>query len=534
MKEIVHPYLKYAQALLLERNKLSSVEQINVDLIKKEIELGLSHFSVQVCGDYKGKSKVRYSFTSSKNSASQFVFLSPNVISTEKLSKNIYKSANSINEILAAKDVPDETTDNANKKKKQTKKEDVLDKTTDIPMSDMPICGEFNSFSEKGNVGRGSSKSNVYERCLAIITSLTPFKPCLQYMTGTKQVATDNVCIIPDLSIPELVDFIKLFKRLQQQKADKDLMIGHVKCETKTKGAKQNLIYTPKRPLLFRGNFPNPPYSSALGSVALLGAIGEMAKEEDCSELAKRVLESLKHAVMYMVKYGDAKTFSYNHYVVDLAKESSLKTIVDSIYYSVLYNEGIRTLKSAEYQKYDLFASRFLQLFNHAAFKDFLSFRAEYPFQLELLFKTYFIKMENIDVKIVSSARELGKWLNYVAYFAAKNEVKEDGQESYEKIRQAKAKVLVELESSTFSAKTGDALVAQAVTRAGRLSGLDAPESAALFMEKTASGELELEQAKNLLIAFSRLKNKKETTDQSRSVMDDVADEEDVEDYSND
>lgn len=512
MKAVNHPYLKYAQALLLEQNKLSSVEQINVDLIKKEIELGLSHFSVQVCGDYEGKSSVKFSFSESRNNAKQYVFLAPNVISTEMLSKNIYKS---VKEILLVQDID-------------------LAKSTDIAMSDMPICGEFNSFSEKGNVGRGSSKSNVYERCLAIITSLTPFKPCLQYMTGTKQVATDNVCIIPDLSIPELVDFIKLFKRLQQQKADKDLMIGHVKCETKTKGAKQNLIYTPKRPLLFRGNFPNPPYSSALSSVALLGAIGEMAKEEDCSELAKRVLESLKHAVMYMVKYGDAKAFSYNHYVVDLAKESSLKTIVDSIYYSVLYNEGVRTLKSVEYQKYDLFASRFLQLFNHAAFKDFLSFRAEYPFQLELLFKTYFIKMENIDVKIVSSARELGKWLNYVAYFAAKNEVKEDGQESYEKIRQAKAKVLVELESSTFSAKTGDALVAQAVTRAGRLSGLDAPESAALFMEKTASGELELEQAKNLLIAFSRLKNKKETTDQSRSVMDDVADEEDVEDYSND
>lgn len=511
MKEINHPYLKYAQALLLEENKLSSAEEINLDLIKKEIEVGLSHFSVQVCGDYEGKSEVRYSFTSSKNSASQFVFLSPNVVSTEMLSKNIYKS---VNEILAVKDI-------------------VLDKTTDIAMSDMPICGEFNSFSEKGNVGRGASRSVVYERCLAIITSLTPYKPCLQYMTGTKQISTDNVCIIPDLSIQELVDFIKLFKQLRFQKSEKDLMVGNVKCETKGKGEKQILIYTPKRPLLFRGNFPNPPYSSALGSVALLGAIGEMTKDADCLELAKRVLESLKHATMYMVKYGDAKTFTYNHYVVDLAKESSLRTIVDSIYYSVLYNEGLRTLKSTEYQKFDLFASRFLQLFNRAAFKDFLSFRAEYPYQLELLFKTYFIKMENIDVKIVSSARELGKWLNLVAYFAAKSEVKEGIPDYYEKMRQAKAKVLVELESSTFSAKTGDALIAQAVTRAGRLSGLDAPESAALFMEKTASGELELEQAKNLLMAFSRLKNKKEITDQPQSVMENDENEEEVEDCSN-
>lgn len=94
----------------------------------------------------------------------------------------------------------------------------------------------------------------------------------------------------------------------------------------------------------------------------------------------------------------------------------------------------------------------------------------------------------------------MGKWLNYVAFLAATKE--KDKEKNNDEFFKLKAKILVELESSVFSAKTGDALIAQTVTRAGRLSNLDAPEAAALFMEKTCSGDLKLDQAKNLLIAF--------------------------------
>jgi len=136
-----------------------------------------------------------------------------------------------------------------------------------------------------------------------------------------------------------------------------------------------------------------------------------------------------------------------------------------------------------------------------------------------------------IDPEIVISARKLGRWLNQVAYFAAKREVNNSPSNYWEEIRKAKSKVLIELESSTFSAKTGDALIAQAITRAGRISGMDAPEGSALFMEKTSSGELALENAKNLLIAFSRLKNKVELKDQPK---DELPEDEHSEDLSKD
>lgn len=398
-----------------------------------------------------------------------------------------------------------------------------------ISQSEVPTSGEFNNFSDSGNIGRGKPSATVFDQCLALITSTTALKPCLQYKSGAGKISMDNTCLLPDLDITDLQKFIKLFKRIRIQKLDSSLMVGKVKCE---KG--KTLRYIPKRPNIFNGNFPNAPHSSALGSIALLGAIGEMTKEKDVSELANKVLESLKDCNFYAIKYGDASVFSFSHSIIRLAERGKLRRIVDSLYYVELYKEGRRSTSNAfEYQKFDLFASRFLQIFNRPAFKDFLAFRAEYPHDIELLLNTYFSDMEKIDKEIVTSAKKLGNWLNSVAYSSAKKEV---GTSNWDNLIKAKAKVLVELESSVFSAKSGDALIAYTITRAGRLSGFDAPTEASLFMEKAASGELPLEQAKNLLIAFSRLKSKieetdKETSNDNQSIENE--NEEMTEDYSN-
>ena len=500
-----HVYLKYAIALLMEEYGLHTEQDITFKEIKEELIKGLNAFSVKPIGDYCGKTKVSFGFTKEKNNAKKYIYLSPNTIASEMKASNLYNAI--------CKTCSEENID--------------LHKAYKISQSEVPTSGEFNSFSDSGNIGRGKPSATVLDQCLALITSTTAFKPCLQYKSGVGKVSTDNTCLIPDLDISDLQNFIKLFKRIRIQKLDSSLMIGKVECETRT------LKYKPKRPNIFNGNFPNAPHSSALGSVALLGTIGEMPKEKDVSELAKKVLESLKDCNFYAIKYGDASVFSFNHSIIRLAERGKLRRIVDSLYYVVLYKEGRRTTNNAfEYQKFDLFASRFLQIFNRPTFKDFLAFRAEYPYDIELLLNTYFCDMEKIDKEIVTSAKELGKWLNYVAYRSAQQEV--GTSSGWDDLIKAKAKILVELESSVFSAKSGDALIAYTITRAGRLSGFDAPTEASLFMEKAASGELPLEQAKNLLIAFSRLKSKKEETDKvTSSDNQSIENEEMTEDYSN-
>lgn len=517
-----HVYLKYAIALLMEEYGLQIEQEITFKEIKEELEKGLNTFSVKPIGDYCGQTKVQYGFTKEKNDAKKYIFLAPNTITSEMKASNLY---NAVCETCSEENIN-------------------LLRAHDITQSEVPISGEFNRFTDKGTFQRGKSKATVFDQCLALITSTTALKPCLQYKSGARKISMDNTCLIPDLEISDLQNFIRLFKRIRIQKLDNSLMVGKVKCD---KG--KTLKYIPQRPNIFNGNFPNAPHSSALGSVALLGSIGEMTKEKDVSELAKKVLESFKDCNFYAIKYGDASVFSFNHSIIRLAERGKLRRIVDSLYYVVLYKEGRRSTNNAfEYQKFDLFASRFLQIFNRPTFKDFLAFRAEYPYDIELLLNTYFCDMEKIDKEIVTSAKELGKWLNYVAYRSTQKKVgtsvqKEEDvsanggnlkKKKAEAEAEDKAKVLVELESSIFSAKSGDALIAHTITRAGRLSGLDAPAEASLFMEKAASGELPLEQAKNLLIAFSRLKSKIEETDKvTSSDNQSIENEEVTEDYSN-
>ncbi len=510
-----HVYLKYAIALLMEEYGLQTEQDITFKEIKGELIKGLNAFSVKPIGDYCGQTEVKFGFVDDKNDSKNYIYLSPNIIASER--KGLKKGSDSI---LYKKVCEICSTNDLN-----------LSKTCDILKSLAPTAGEYCYFSDKGEINRRSPRVSFLENCLVMITTTTALKPCLLYYMGKgKSISADNTCLIPDLDLSDLRNFIRLFKRIRIQKLDSSLMVGKVKCE---KG--KTLKYIPKRPNIFNGNFPNAPHSSALGSIALLGAIGEMTKEKDVSELANKVLESLKDCNFYAIKYGDASVFSFSHSIIRLAERGKLRRIVDSLYYVELYKEGRRSKGNAfEYQKFDLFASRFLQIFNRPTFKDFLAFRAEYPYDIELLLNTYFCDMEKIDKEIVTSAKELGKWLNYVAYRSAQKEV--GTSSSWDDLIKAKAKVLVELESSVFSAKSGDALIAYTITRAGRLSGFDAPTEASLFMEKAVSGELPLEQAKNLIIAFSRLKSKKEEADKASSNDNQSIEnenEEMTEDYSN-
>ena len=486
----IHPYSRYGQALVMEVNNIKNGNEITLEQIIGEIEKGLASFRMRPKGSFHGKKKVEFEpVLLEKGNTNLGEFLSPSIVSSDKQARHVWKAGHDLVNTLRKDKVPDINT---------------------ISMSLSPICGEYLSFSVKGGIGRGKPKSTILEIGFNAITTTTSIKPCLQYHIAKKGMPEMyNVCIIPDLPLDRMIEFIRFFKQMLLHKSSAELFFGDVIQNETGKDKTKSSSYIPKRPLIYKGNFPNPPKSSALGSVALLGAIGEFAKEAEFSERAKKVLDSLKETSIYMIRYGNASTFNYNNHVIDIAKEGNLRVIIDSLYYSKLYNQGKRTAANSEYQKFDLFCSRFLQLFNEPAFHDFLAFRAEYPNEITLLLNIYFMKVENIDPKIVASARQLGKWLNLVAYHAAKREVELGVPNFYDKVREMKAKVLVEIESSAFSAKTGDALIAQVVTRAGRLSGMDAPPAADLFMEKAMSGVLELDKAKNLIIAFSRLQNKK-------------------------
>ena len=491
-----HPYIKYALALLMEENvSINNLSDVTESDVKKELQKGLDSFRMKPASDFICKDSVKFIYSSEQNKASNNIYLSPNIISDDIHANNLYK-----------------------KLKEFCSKSLSLSKQDGLTQSLAPTSGEFSTFGKQ--IGRGKPKATILEHCLALITSTTRSKPCLWYLNRKNKYV--NIGLLPDLEIPQLINFIRLFKRMSTQCLAPDIMVGNVRDKK------------PKRPKIYRGNFPNAPWNSLYCGVALLGAIGEMTKDADVSDLAHKVLESFKGHNFYIFEYGNAKSFSFNHHIVDLSAECGLSKIVNSMWMVELYKGTLNEAKS-DYEKFNFFANRFLTLFNSPTFKDFLAFRASYPTELEPLLIKYFEKMEDIERNIVQSAKGLGAWLNRAAYIAACNSVKSEDNDSQdnpkEKLRKEKYKFLTELESSIFSAKTGDALIAHTIARAGRLSFTDSPESASLFLEKTASGELNLDKAKNLLIAFSRLNTYSQSGEKTEMPIEGTTDE--TNDYSN-
>lgn len=497
-----HPFINYGIAVVMSKNNLSSSDEITRLHLINEIDNSINHFRVKPESIVTNQSTAKFTYCNEESGNPTIgVYLAPSVLATDKSAKQVFAALKKVKEELG--------------------KDKAIN--IDITRSITPIAGEFGNFGVN-SIGRGKPKTSIETAAYCIISTSTHHKPSIAFKTQKKEKAEiENVAIIPDLELKDLVDFIDLFEKMIDQSTE-NLMLGNVN----TKDGK------PFRPRIFEGNFPNAPRSNSLGIIALLGSIGAWAKDAELIDWAKKVLDSLENRPIYLIGTKTFETYKYNHFIIELAKKNKLSSIIDSIYFAILYNQGIRNKSNRiEYQKFDLFVSRFLQLFNNAAFKDFLAFRAEYPHQLEILFKSYFNNMEKIPTKVVQSARELGKWLNYAAYKVADMNIEKKDPDRNNKIRELKAKSLIEIESSIFSARSGDALIFQAITRAGRASGLDAPAEAELFMTQAATGEMSLDSAKHLLIAFSRIRNKYEPKNLgSTEEKDEDQDADESEDFS--
>ncbi|HEX9997507.1 MAG TPA: hypothetical protein VGB45_10215 [Abditibacterium sp.] len=409
----------------------------------------------------------------------------------------------------------------------------------ELSRSFVPVSGEVNN-------GRPNSKTptgTLFEAACCAVTTLTPTKPAAfaRKLDG-KVTERINVTIIPDLGeIERTRDFIQLFDQMANSQLAADLMTAHLGPlkpppdlnATKRMGVKKAVVAAPKsafrRPKLHSGNYPFAPRdAAAFGAVGLLAAIGRWALEAQYvdKEWARGVLGSLAEAPLYLVSYDKVSQVRFGAHIVSLSMEGQLSRILQALWgstrlYADLENARIDP-SSPAYQLFYLQTSRFLQTFSRPAFADFLSNRAEYPALCRSLLDGYFHHMK-IDSAIVSSARALGQHLNRTAYFVAKEEyATENGPGDEDKIRKAKAKILVEFESAVLSAKTSRLMLSTISTRAGRLLNGDLPSSAQIYMDATNEGVLELEDAKHLLIAYLRLRSPQQERVQKEVVAEDA------------
>lgn len=498
-----HPYIKYAQALIMLEYNLSDYTQITPKHLIDEIEKCLLTFRVKpVSNNFIGKTKVKFNYVGiGKPDRKNNLFLSSHIISTDKQAINLWKAANKILEHLKGE-------------KKDGKNETVnLDLILEVSKSICPLSGEF--IGNKWN--RVSPHNSLLENALSLITTITPDKPSLAYVTIIKgQNSYTNSCIIPDLPIEDMINFIDIFKNMTISGLSKDIMCGHIYELEKDK--KKTLEV--KRPLIFDGNFPNSSKSNSLFDISLLGVLGDYSTH---STNAKKLLDKLKNTPLYIFEYGNGKYIKYDNHIVDLSKECKLNKIINSCYKTELY-KGLRfkdtkTFNSdIEYKNFDIFLGEFIKYFDSRTFQRFLSFKGEYYNNTEILFNTYFYKMEKIDKEIINSVKELGKWVNQVAYFAAKQELEQrkilkTNEIYWDDLRKTKIKFLLQIESGVLFAQTNDEFIKQIIMRVSRMCNYDVPESCELFIDSLLCGDLSLDNAKNMIVSYSRIKDIKPKTD---------------------
>ncbi len=502
----LHPFSRYGLALVMLKENLENISSITTSMLSKYLESGLSHFRMKTDNNPEIDNFLDYYFIDMQTILNNEIRGNP--------SKGIFLCANILTNDLKAANAWSATYNLLDKLKENP---NLFEKKESITMGIAPIAGELNN----GKKTKTNSNGIFLEVACSAITNTTDIKPYLAYRKdGGKYVPT---AIIPDLELDEMKTFIQFY----------DLMINSTISLNQLLRKKvyrkngESPSFSKLRPPIYNGNFPYAPNSSAFGVIGLLGAIGRWAKEANKIQEGQKVLESLKDRPLYLIQYGNAQSITINHYIIDLAKENKLSEIVFAIQRSIIYlpDENNKKAKDSKKQLFDLMSSRFLQLFDKPSFKTFLSVRAEYSNELIELFNYFFMKQMNIKKEVVKSARSLGLWLNYVAYKVGKQEAKNEND--MEEVLKIKAKVLVELESSVFGARK-PAEILNVIVRAGRLSGTDAPSESDNFQEAVLTGEVEMNEAKSILMAYARTRNRYESANKSISAVESIESEEEV------
>jgi hypothetical protein len=477
------------------KEEVDRLEDITPRMLAKHLEHGLNHFRMHSLNIPKTDDELHYSYISMskiikngiKGNPSKGIYLCPNIILSDL---NAQKGWDAYQKLLT----------------KLSEKPDLLKQKEALTMSLMPLTGKLNN----GVKSQSYTKVPMLEVLCSVITNTTPIKPYLAYRDEGRYIHTT---IIPDLDFEDMQVFIALYDEMLSGNT------GHQKLLTKKlykKGEDKQKEAKFKRPLIYNGNFPGAPQNAAFGVVGLLAAIGRWAKEANRQEEGQKVLDSLEGKVLYIVQYGRAQSITIHHLIVDLAKENKLSEIVSSIQRSEIifpFDETKPQHSNAVQSRrgdFHLFSSRFLQLLSLASFRDFISIRAQYFVELIELFDIFFIKQMFIKKEVVDSARIFGLWLNKIAYFVGKEEA--ERLDKPKKWKDYKAKALVELESTVFGARE-PADVLNVIVKAGRLSqGGEVPAEADVFTEALLTGEISLNNAKSMLMAYARIRGRYEVS----------------------
>ena len=507
-----HPYPRYgvAAAMVAQHEQLLDFTnpEALIKLATKTLKAGLHAYSLYTLGDPKTESTLIFNYLDSaavnpgsanNQSSKTGYFLAPHVLTSNNAADAV-KEIRQLIQLLETKDVNPA-------------------KSYELKRSFAPMIAKLNN----GNASMANPRVGLLEAAFTAVATLTDLKPSVY--APHKKDEFCNFGIIPDLPLWEegapklrpLVEFVAVFRDLSQNYDDK-----------KKEGGKYVATVNPDkkayaRPGIFFGNYPGAAKSGTLGAVSLVAAIGRWARQENTfllgdptDVLAKKVLHYLANRPLYIVSYETIRQESFGFHLVSLALDNDLSDINKALNaVRLLGVEAKDKYKSTNWQTFRLMSDRFLRLYTSASFQDFMAFRAEYPHALKPLLEHYMTQQTtNLSRTIIQSARAYGESLNFAAYKAAREEMDEDKAKDRKgrTLSEYKDRILTQFESTIGSAKSSPALLSQLGTIAGRLTHREISPEAGDFMEAVLTGDVPMDDAKNLITAFMRLSTFKSKT----------------------
>lgn len=320
-----------------------------------------------------------------------------------------------------------------------------------------------------GKKSAGNVKASNAFALACQVTTLTTAK------AARRSGSSDRAAVIPDIPLRDLIPFIGLLEHMQQKSTNPTR--GTVSRDGESVRLAGN-----------SGNFPSAPPGWAFGAIGVVAAIGGWARENQSVSLAQPVLDVLRGRRLYLIDTsGTSNVETVGNHLVQLALEDALRPALDATW---------KVTTNAEDEEFYRVLRRWLLFFNRSAFRDFLAIRALYPSEFSSIIDRYV--MQQFDPDLIDSARAAAQHVNRQAWFAAEGsgETKRTNQQT----------ILASMESLAYDCSDGPEMIARLSVQVGRLTGQSFPPEAQTFFDAATSGDIDLEDARNLLIAYMRLR----------------------------
>ena len=312
-----------------------------------------------------------------------------------------------------------------------------------------------------------NTKAGTYFNALSSVATYTPNKIAMRW-PGTD----DRLALIPDLGLEDMVTFIRFYRTYVQPQVD---LVG----ATVTKSGNWRLSCND-------GTYPDPAPPWAFGALGLTAGLMRWAERLGYVQRVRAILEAIDRVYIVGTKTKYQEVQSLQNHVVRLAEGGTLWSLLKDANDQV--NAGDT---DDELTPFRLFLRRWLSTFKRHEFERFLSIRSRYPSSFLPALRQYFLMSH--DEALIESAKAAGHHISGKAYSAADGDTEEAN------------KILDSIESRLIEATEREEMIASLTTRVGRLTGSMFDPEATPFFDAVLTGEVELDAAKNLLMAYMRV-----------------------------